>query len=65
MLIVNEFNGSRTIRLATIKTVDEVCAIVNNIFVMEEDSDNPGCYDILTRDLRVISVEPMGKIISV
>ena len=48
--------------LATFATIEEAVEYLRarSVFA-EEDGDNPGCWDAITRDGRVLSIEPCDK----
>lgn len=62
MFMINEImpSGRGVIIAENVGTAEEAVSMVRsrfNMLVLEEDADNPGCYDGLTKDGRQIAIE--------
>jgi len=53
---------SKSVLLMT-ETIAEALAYLDRVGAMfvEEDTDNPGCYDAIDRSGRVLSIEPKDQ----
>jgi len=57
MYTVYEFNGSHQTKIATYDNLGDALAALPILLDIEQDKDNPGCYDAIARNGAIYTIE--------
>jgi len=58
MFTIHKFTGTNRHLITRAHTIEEAKTKIKNIFLCEEDIDNPNHYDVITNSGEVYTIEP-------